>query len=380
MTADAAYAKQKKYNIRCREADVEMKYALIGCGRVSVNHIAAALNCGFEVTALCDVDLKAAQCLVEEFSLKEVRIYESYQQMLEKETLDVVSIATPSGIHAEIAVACCEHGVNVLVEKPIALSVADAQRIEKAAKDNGVKATVCFQNRYNKAVAKAMELVKAGALGELYCVNANVLWSRDESYFAQGAWRGTWAQDGGVLMNQSIHNIDLFRWFAGSEVESVTSMIGNVMHPYIEAEDVAVAIVKFQNGCLGTINCTSNIYRDDLEETLYIMGSKGTIKLGGKAVNQIEVLDVAGIDNVEELIKENSNDPPSVYGFGHTPLFAGFKRAIEENTEPFIPLREGARSLELVLGIYKSAKEKNSVRFPLASFSTLDMEGYNYRA
>jgi len=353
-----------------------MKYALIGCGRISLNHVAAALNCGFKVVALCDVDISAANHLKEKFSLKGTKVYADYQRMIDIEEIDIISIATPSGSHSEIAVKCCEQKINIIIEKPIALSLSDAINIKKAAIKNNVKATVCHQNRYNKAVYKAMQIIESGALGSIYCISANVLWNRSHEYYLQNPWRGTWEQDGGVLMNQGIHNIDLLKWFAGSEIRTVSSMISNFLHPYIQVEDIGIAIIRFANGCLGTINCTSNVYKTNLEETLYIMGSKGTIKLGGKSVNKIEVLNVEGVQDVEHIINEFSNDPPNIYGYGHSPLFKDFENAIIKKEEPFIKLQDAIESLELVLGIYKSAKDDNMVNFPIDNFSTLEMRGW----
>ena len=353
---------------------MQINYALIGCGRISPNHIVAAVNCGFNIVALCDTDRLVAQQLMDKFSLKQTRIYDDYRQMIDSSDIDVVSIATPSGSHAEIAIECCKRHVNVIVEKPIALSISDAQKIYTAALHNGVKATVCHQNRYNKAVKKSMELVESGMIGELYCVSANVLWSRDFNYYAQSPWRGTWDQDGGVLMNQGIHNIDLLRWFAGSSVKSVSARISNALHPYIQAEDIGVAVLDFKNGCLGTINCTSNVFPKNLEETLYLLGSKGTIKLGGKSVNKIEVMDVDSEINTATIMEDYSNNPPNIYGYGHTPLFKDFKNSIIFDNEPYISVLDAAESLELVLGIYKSAIENNTVDFPIADFSTTDMK------
>lgn len=355
----------------------QLNYALIGCGRISLNHIAAALRCGFNIIALCDVNIKAAQKLKEQFDLKMAKIYDDYCHMIAVESIDVVSIATHSGCHAEIAVKCCEAKINVIIEKPIALSLYDAMEVNRAATKSGVLATVCHQNRYNKAVTKAKELVDSGALGALYCVSANVLWNRGETYYSQSEWRGTWAQDGGVLMNQGIHNIDLLRWFVGEKIDYISSMISNAQHPYIEVEDIGVAILRFSNGCLGTINCTSNVFPTNLEETIYILGSKGTIKLGGKSVNKIEELRVDGLQNAEAVIEEFSNIPPNVYGYGHFPLFENFRNAILGKEKLYIQLYDAIESLELVLGIYKSAQEKNDVNFPIGEFSTLDMKGWN---
>ena len=350
-------------------------YAIIGCGRISPNHIAAALECGFEITALCDKDSSAIERILSKFHLGSVAKYSDYTTMLKEQRIDIVSIATPSGSHAEIAIACCEKGIHTIIEKPIALSIRDAQRIHQASQKSGVKVTVCHQNRYNPAVVKAMELVRSGRLGTVYCVNANVLWNRRRDYYESAHWRGTWEYDGGVLMNQGIHNIDLMRWFSRGKVEHVAAFIKNAVHPYIEAEDLGSAIIKFDNGCIGAINCTSNVYPANLEETLYILGSAGTIKLSGKSVNKMEVLSVDSLQNPEQIQKSCSTNPPNIYGFGHAPLFKDFGMSIINGVPPHIDLQEAMDSLELVLGIYKASKENCVINFPIGDFSTMEMKG-----
>lgn len=354
---------------------MSFSYAIIGCGRISPNHVAAALNCGFKIVALCDEDATAADRILSKFHLGLVAKYSDYTTMLKEQKIDVVSIATPSGNHAEIATACCENGIHTVIEKPVALSIHDALLIQQASQKSGVNVTVCHQNRYNPAVVKAMEFVRSGLLGTVYCVNANVLWSRGSDYYESATWRGTWEYDGGVLMNQGIHNIDLMRWFAGGKVECAAAFIKNAVHPYIEVEDFGSAIVRFDNGCIGTINCTSNIYPANLEESLYILGSAGTIKLSGKSVNKIEVLSVEGLQNLDQIKESYGTNPPNVYGYGHTPLFQNFAESITNGVPPYITLQEAIDSLELVLGIYKASKENCVVDFPVVDFSTIEMKG-----
>lgn len=354
---------------------MSFSYAIIGCGRISPNHIAAALNCGFKIVALCDKDVSAADRIISKYHLGSVAKYSEYTAMLKEQKIDIVSIATPSGSHAEIAIACCENGIHTIIEKPVALSIHDALLIQQASQKSGVNVTVCHQNRYNPAVVKAMEFVRSGLLGTVYCVNANVLWNRGRDYYESALWRGTWEHDGGVLMNQGIHNIDLMRWFAGGTVKCVAAFIKNVAHPYIETEDLGSAIIKFDNGCIGTVNCTSNIYPANLEESLYILGSAGTIKLSGKSVNTIEVLSVDGLQNPDQIKESSGTNPPNVYGYGHTPLFEDFATSITDGVPPYIALQEAIDSLELVLGIYKASKENCVVDFPVVDFSTIEMKG-----
>lgn len=354
---------------------MSFSYAIIGCGRISPNHVTAALNCGFKIVALCDKDESAVSHILSKFHLGSVEKYSDYTAMLKEQKIDVVSIATPSGSHAEIAIACCENGIHTIIEKPVALSIHDALLIQQASQKSGVNITVCHQNRYNPAVIKAMEFVRSGLLGMVYCVNANVLWNRGRDYYESAFWRGTWEHDGGVLMNQGIHNIDLMRWFAGGKVECAAAFIKNAAHPYIETEDLGSAIIKFDNGCIGTVNCTSNIYPANLEESLYILGSAGTIKLSGKSANKIEILSVDGLQNPDQIKESYSTNPPDVYGYGHTPLFKDFAMSITNGVSSHIAFQEALDSLELVLGMYKASKENCVVNFPVVDFSTIEMKG-----
>lgn len=353
-----------------------LHYALIGCGRIARNHIAAAKIAGFRIVALCDIDTDAAIQLAATSGIENATIYSDYHIMLDKIKPDVVSIATPSGSHAAIAIACCKAGCNTIIEKPVALSHEDAYTIKESAKENHVMVTVCHQNRYNPSVMKAMEIVRSGMLGKIYSVNANILWNRDECYYKKSEWRGTWTQDGGVLMNQCIHNIDLMRWFAGGKITQISSLIRNYSHSYIEVEDYGAATICFDNNCCGMVCGTTNVYPSNLEETLYILGSNGTIKLGGKSVNTIEILNVKGLDDAEQIRKVCSVHPPNVYGNGHVPLFQDFYESVSRGHEPYISIQDAIDSLELVLGIYKSAMLNDKVVFPLKHFSMEAMKGY----
>ena len=356
---------------------MELKYALIGCGRIAINHIVAAHNSKCCIVGLCDISPQAMKKLAIKANLPpSVLFFTDYKELIEKCKPDVVSIATPSGLHASIATYCCEHRVHTIIEKPVALSLKDAYAIQEASQKGNVKVTVCHQNRYNLAVKAAYRLVSEKKLGDVYSIIANILWNRDKSYYQLSSWRGTWELDGGVLMNQGIHNIDLLRWLSGGSINSVASFIDNIHHPEINTEDIGTAIVKFDNHCIGTINCTSNVYPTNLEETLYILGTKGTIKLGGKSVNNIDHLAVDGISETENIITENSIEPPNIYGYGHTPLFRDFIASIINDGSHYISLQEGIKSLELVLGIYKAAHDNKITFFPYGEFSTLKMEGF----
>ena len=350
-----------------------MKYALIGCGRIAKNHVAAAISNSqeIEIAALCDTMPEHAQRYIDEYGLK-CPIYTDYRKLLEEIRPDFVAIATESGKHAAIALDCIQAGVNVLIEKPIALSVADAQAILDAAKAAGVTVGVCHQNRFNRAVQKLRSAIEEGRFGRIYNIAAVVRWNRDEGYYKQAPWRGTWAQDGGCLMNQCIHNIDLLRW-VGGEVESVTGTTKNFQHPYIEAEDFGTAIVRFKNGIIGTIEGTVNAYPHNLEETLTVLGERGTVRLGGKSVNTIEVWEFAGQgDTLADIQEEFSETPPNIYGFGHSPLYADFIHAVQKKCAPYITASDGKQAMDIVLAIYQSSMTGNAVSFPLADCSSLD--------
>ena len=215
-----------------------------------------------------------------------------------------------------------------------------------------------------------------GRFGRMFYGTAHIRWCRNENYYTQAKWRGTWEQDGGALMNQCIHNIDLLRWMMGDEVEEVTGITDQLNHPYIQAEDLGIALIKFKNGSYGIVEGTTDIYPKNLEETLYLFGEKGTVKAGGQSVNRIEEWRFADeAEKPEDVIAEFAENPPNVYGFGHTPLYADMIDAIQQDREPYINGEAGKRALELVLAIYQSAAEKRSVKLPLERCSTMDFQG-----
>lgn len=353
---------------------MKMKYAIIGCGRISPNHLVAAIENDLEVVALCDIDESKMIESIQKFNLSSgTSMYLDYKEMLKNEELDLIAICTESGKHGQIALDCIDSGVNLIIEKPIALSLEDADAIIEKAKAKKIKVSACHQNRFNKSVQKIREAIEAGRFGKLMHGTAHIRWNRGENYYTQAPWRGTWEQDGGALMNQCIHNIDLLRWMMGDEVTEVVGMTDNLIHGYIEAEDLGMALVKFSNGSYGMIEGTTNIYPKNLEETLYIFGEKGTVKAGGKSVNLIEEWQFAdNLDNAEEIKKEYNENPPTVYGFGHKPLYADVIDAIKQDREPYVTAVDGRNALELVLAIYKSSREGIKVKLPLISESTLD--------
>ena len=353
-----------------------MKYALIGCGRISPNHIQAARNNNLEFVAMCDIDNAAMEEKAAKFALEKFKQYKDYKEMLENEKPELVAIATESGRHAAIALDCIAAGCNLIIEKPIALSISDADAIISAGRNAGVVVCANHQNRFNKSVQKIRDALEKGRFGKMFYGTAHVRWCRDWEYYSKSDWRGTWEQDGGALMNQCIHNIDLLRWMMGNEIETVMGMTDRLNHEYIEAEDFGIALIKFKNGTYGIIEGTTDIYPKNLEETLYLFGQKGIIKAGGISVNKIEEWCFSDLSDDPEKIKEEfGENPPNVYGFGHSPLYADVIDAIETQRDPYVTAEDGKRALELVLAIYKSAAEGQPVKFPLKSCSTIDFKG-----
>ena len=257
-----------------------MKYALIGCGRISTNHVKAVINNKLEFAAVCDIVPEHMEAVLEKNGLQNdssIKRYTDYKRMIEEIRPELVGIATESGLHAEIALYCIDHGIHVIIEKPMAMNMSDANEIVRRSEEKGVKVSACHQNRFNVAVQEMRKALEQGRFGKISHGSIHVRWNRGKAYYEQAPWRGTWAQDGGALMNQCIHGIDLLRWMMGNEVEEVYGATRQQLHPYLEAEDIGMAVVKFKNGAIGTIEGTTNVYPQNLEETLYLFGENGTI-------------------------------------------------------------------------------------------------------
>lgn len=356
-----------------------MRYALIGCGRISTNHIHAALENHMEIAAVCDVVPEHMEQLLEKYNLagdSRIKHYTDYKKLIAENDIDLISIATESGLHAQIALDCIEEGIHVIIEKPIAMSLEDADKIIELSEKRGVKVSACHQNRFNDAVQEMRKALEAGRFGKLSHGSIHVRWNRNKEYYEQAPWRGTWKHDGGALMNQCIHGIDLLRWMMGDEIEEVYGVTRQQFHSYLEAEDIGMAIVKFRNGAIATIEGTTNVYPKNLEETLYLFGEKGTVKLGGKSTNNIDVWEFADEKETDSINKGLREITANVYGNGHARLFADVIAAIREDRQPYVDAYAGRRALELVLAIYKSQKTGKAVKFPVGQFTTLDMEGY----
>lgn len=355
-----------------------MKYALIGCGRISTNHVKAVINNNLEFVAVCDVVPEHMEEVLAKHDLQNdtrIKRYTDYKKLVEENELDLVGIATESGIHAEIALYCIEHNINVIIEKPMAMSIEDADKIIKLSEEKGVKVSACHQNRFNIAVQEMRKALEAGRFGKLSHGSIHVRWNRNENYYTQAPWRGTWSQDGGALMNQCIHGIDLLRWMLGNEIDEVYGVTKQQFHDYLEAEDIGMAVVKFKNGAVATIEGTTNVYPQNLEETLYLFGETGTVKLGGKSTNNIDVWNFADETEEDQANKGLEEATSNVYGNGHTSLYADVIDAIENDRAPYVDAYAGRNALELVLAIYKSQKEGKAVKLPLDKFASVDMTG-----
>ena len=356
-----------------------MKYAIIGCGRIATNHMKAAINNGLELVAACDVELAKIEELLAKHGLDQesnIARYEDYKQMItEHPELELVAIATSSGIHAEIALCCIENGINVIIEKPMAMSIQDAEKIVKLSEEKGVKVSACHQNRFNVAVQQMRKALESGRFGKISHGSIHVRWNRNKDYYTQAPWRGTWAEDGGCLMNQCIHGVDLLRWMMGDEVDSVYGITKQQYHHYLECEDIGMAVVTFKNGAVATIEGTTNVYPQNLEETLYLFGENGTVKLGGKSTNNIDVWNFKDETEADEKNKGLEEQTSNVYGNGHTSLYADVIDAINNDRKPYVDAVAGRNALEMILAIYKSAADGKAVKLPLTDVASTDFCG-----
>jgi predicted dehydrogenase len=357
--------------------------ALIGCGRISFKHIEAAIKNSdrLRLVACCDPVSERAHTKIEEyqkvFPSVSIAAYTDYREMLTKEHPDICAIATESGYHPKIAIACLEAGSHVICEKPMALSTNDADAMITAAKKADRKLAVCFQNRFNAPIQRARAAFEAGRFGKMLHGSIQVRWNRNEAYYEQAPWRGTWALDGGTLMNQCTHGIDLLQWMMGEDAVRVQAATRHFNRP-IEAEDFGAAIVEFASGAIGIIEGSAVIYPTNLNETLSLFGEKGSVVIGGLAVNKIQTWrfadsNVAG-DPEDTVLDPNAKDPPTVYGFGHSALYADFLEAIDKGREPLVSGERAKKALEIILAIYKSQKTGLPVDLPV-KFSTEEMEG-----
>lgn len=340
----------------------KIRIAIVGCGRISKNHFGAIEkhNDELELAAICDID---SVVLFEHSERYKVPAYRDLEEMLEKEQLDLVALCTPSGIHPDQAILAAKHGVNVMTEKPMATRWNDGVRMVKACDDAGVRLFVVKQNRRNTTLQLLKRAVTEKRFGKIHMVHLNVFWTRPQAYYDQGnGWRGTWEFDGGAFMNQASHYVDLLDWLIGP-VEKVQAMMSTFRD--IEVEDTGVLNVKWRNGTLGSMSVTMLTYPQNLEGSIIVLGEKGTVKVGGMAVNDIQQWQFEESRDYDEQIKSANYETTSVYGFGHPLYYGNVIGVLRGKAEPETDGREGLKSLELLIAAYLAARDGKTVSLPL---------------
>lgn len=339
-------------------------FALLGCGRIAKRHaelLATEQISGARLVAVCDIDARRTDAFATRYG---VPGFATLSEMLAHPGIDAVAVLTPSGMHARHAIKIAASGKHIVVEKPMALTLEDADAMVAAADKAGVRLFVVKQNRFNVPVKKAREALDAGRLGKLVLGTVRVRWCRDQSYYDQDAWRGTWAQDGGVIANQASHHVDMLGWFMGP-VESVHARCARALVD-IEAEDTVVATLRFRNGALGIVEATGATRPKDLEGSLSVLGSGGAIEIGGFAVNKIRHWQFMTPQTADADVMERfSVNPPNVYGFGHQAYYEHVVDCLATGTPALVDGREGRSSLELVAALYESMASGQEVTLPL---------------
>ncbi|MHB8893770.1 MAG: Gfo/Idh/MocA family protein [Candidatus Geothermincolia bacterium] len=337
-----------------------LNFALVGCGRIAKRHAELlGLNQidGARLVAVCDVVEEKATALATRFS---VPSFTQMHEMMEKAPVDVVVVLTESGLHGKQVVDLAPYGKHIVVEKPMALTMEDADHMIRACDSARVKLFVVKQNRFNVPVVKLREAVEAGRFGKLVMGTVRVRWCRTQKYYDQDSWRGTWAMDGGVLTNQASHHVDLLEWMMG-DVESVFAMSRTALVK-IEAEDTAVVTLRFANGALGVIEATTATRPKDLEGSISILGERGTVEIGGFAVNKMLTWSFADtVPDDEDVMSRYSVNPPNVYGFGHQAYYEHVVDCIVNDRQALVDGLEGRRSLELISAIYESIESGQEV-------------------
>lgn len=340
----------------------KIRIAIVGCGRISRNHFGSIEKHSndLELAAICDID---PIVLAEHAEKYKVPAYRDMEEMLEQEQLDLVALCTPSGIHPDQTVLAAKHHVHVMTEKPMATRWNDGVRMVKACDEAGVRLFVVKQNRRNTTLQLLKRAVIEKRFGKIHMAHLNVFWTRPQAYYDQGnGWRGTWEFDGGAFMNQASHYVDLLDWLIGP-VEKVQAMMSTTRD--IEVEDTGVLNVKWRNGALGSMSVTMLTYPQNLEGSITILGEKGTVRVGGVAVNEIQLWQFEEPQDYDQQIQSANYETTSVYGFGH-PLY--YKNVIDVlcgNAEPETDGREGLKSLELLIAAYLSARDGKTVSLPL---------------
>ena len=342
-----------------------IRFGLLGCGRIAKRHsdlLGGNHIEGAKLIAVCDGVRARADALASRFA---VPAHYDIDDFLARGDIDAVSVLTPSGLHPQHVIACAKAGKHVVVEKPMALRLSDADDMIRACDQAGVKLFIVKQNRFNVPVVKAREALEAGRFGKLILGTVRVRWCRDQAYYDQDAWRGTWAYDGGVLSNQASHHVDMLEWFFG-DVVSVHARATTALAK-IETEDTAVATLKFRNGALGIIEATTAARPTDLEGSLSILGERGMVEIAGFAVNQIRhwrFVDETAAD--KEVIERFSVNPPNVYGFGHQAYYQHVVDCLTNQRAALVDGLEGRKSLELITALYESIETGEEVALHFA--------------
>ncbi len=337
------------------------KIALVGCGRIAASHLAAFAELSREcrLTAVCDVVPERAEAAARKTGAK---AFTDYATMLTQADCDLVAIATPSGLHPAMGIQAAAAGKHVVTEKPMAIDIAGADALINACDAAGVRLFVVKQNRLNTTMQLLKRAVDKGRFGRIYAGHVNVFWQRPQGYYDQSPWRGTWALDGGAFMNQASHYVDSLFWLLG-DVAEVAAMTATLARR-IEAEDTGSAILRFASGAVGSMNVTMLAYPKNIEGSVAILGEKGTVKVGGIAINRIEHWEFADYDDDDKLIEQSNYQPPNVYGFGHIPYYQNLFATLRGERPPDTDGRTGRKSLEIILAIYQSAREGRTVKIP----------------
>jgi predicted dehydrogenase len=337
-----------------------LKFALVGCGRIANRHaslLAENQIKGAELVAVCDIDKNKARNLANKYKIP---YFTDMLEMAKELDIDAISILTESGNHAKDVIELAKYSKNILVEKPMSLLLADAEKMINECKKYNTKLFIIKQNRFNVPVVHLKKALDEGRFGNLILGTVRVRWCRDQSYYDQDSWRGTWKYDGGVLTNQASHHIDLLEWMMG-DVESVYAKSTTAL-VNIEAEDTAVVILKFKNGAMGVIEATTAIRPKDLEGSISVLGEHGSVEIGGFAVNEMKTWNFSHkIDGDDNVIDKFSVNPPNVYGFGHQAYYEHVVDSINNNKPPMIDGHEGLKSLKLINAIYESIETGNEV-------------------
>lgn len=340
--------------------DRKIRIGVVGCGRIAKNHFGSIQEHkdNFDLVAVCDTDADARR----PYESDVVCGYASMAQMLASEVLDVVALCTPSGLHAEQAELAAAHKVHVVTEKPMATRMADGIRMVKACDDANVRLFVVKQNRRNATLQCLKRAVSEKRFGKIHLVSINVFWTRPQSYYDQAKWRGTWEFDGGAFMNQASHYVDLLDWLIGP-VDKVQAMMSTTHD--IEVEDTGVLNVRWRSGALGSMSVTMLTYPNNLEGSITILGEKGTVRIGGLAVNEIQEWQFSDSAPYDADVAKASYETTSVYGFGHPLYYHNVVETLRGQAESETDGREGLKSLELLVAAYMSARDGESVSLPL---------------